>query len=160
MAEFDYEMGHCAGGAFEELRRRGVIHWLAKYILCEMAACENGLLVWASRSDIDFCGQVLLDSGVPIWHCDRLVHPTGALDIGLIRDEANIAAPRREPQVESSKIRGVDGHTTTNHPALDAKVVVESRLEWKREDGGYDGPGRSVNNRLGALRVLGDQPGH
>uniref|UniRef100_M1E140 Integrase core domain containing protein n=1 Tax=Solanum tuberosum TaxID=4113 RepID=M1E140_SOLTU len=40
------------------------------------------------------------DSGVPIWHCDKLVHPTGALDIGLIRDEANVAAPRREPQVE------------------------------------------------------------
>ncbi|KAG5605217.1 hypothetical protein H5410_026709 [Solanum commersonii] len=33
-------------------------------------------------------------------HYDRLVHPTGALDIGLIRDEANIAAPRREPKVE------------------------------------------------------------
>ncbi|KAG5586092.1 hypothetical protein H5410_046526 [Solanum commersonii] len=44
--------------------------------------------------------QLCRDSGVPIWHCDRLVHPTGALDIGLIRDEANVAAPRREPQVE------------------------------------------------------------
>uniref|UniRef100_M1DP88 Integrase core domain containing protein n=1 Tax=Solanum tuberosum TaxID=4113 RepID=M1DP88_SOLTU len=40
------------------------------------------------------------DSVVPIWHCDKLVHPTGALDIGLIRDEANMAAPRREPQIE------------------------------------------------------------
>uniref|UniRef100_M1E0R8 Integrase core domain containing protein n=1 Tax=Solanum tuberosum TaxID=4113 RepID=M1E0R8_SOLTU len=40
------------------------------------------------------------DSGVPIWHCDKLVHPTGALDISLIRDEANVAAPRREPQIE------------------------------------------------------------
>uniref|UniRef100_M1DTS8 Integrase core domain containing protein n=1 Tax=Solanum tuberosum TaxID=4113 RepID=M1DTS8_SOLTU len=40
------------------------------------------------------------DSGVPIWNCDRLIHPTGTLDIGLIRDEANVAAPRREPQVE------------------------------------------------------------
>uniref|UniRef100_M1DQR4 Integrase core domain containing protein n=1 Tax=Solanum tuberosum TaxID=4113 RepID=M1DQR4_SOLTU len=40
------------------------------------------------------------DSGVPIWHCDKLVHPTGALDIGLIRDEANVAAPHREPQIE------------------------------------------------------------
>ena len=40
------------------------------------------------------------DSGVPIWHCDKLVHPTGALDIGLIRDDANVAAPRREPQIE------------------------------------------------------------
>ncbi|KAG5580221.1 hypothetical protein H5410_050848 [Solanum commersonii] len=45
--------------------------------------------------------QLCRDSGVPIWHCDRLVHPTGALDIGLIRDEANVAAPRREPQVEA-----------------------------------------------------------
>ncbi|KAG5600404.1 hypothetical protein H5410_031774 [Solanum commersonii] len=44
--------------------------------------------------------QLCRDSGVPIWHCDRLIHPTGALDIGLIRDEANVAAPRREPQVE------------------------------------------------------------
>uniref|UniRef100_M1DWY2 Integrase core domain containing protein n=1 Tax=Solanum tuberosum TaxID=4113 RepID=M1DWY2_SOLTU len=40
------------------------------------------------------------DSGVPIWHCDRLIHPTGELYIGLIRDEANVAAPHREPQVE------------------------------------------------------------
>ncbi|KAG5599261.1 hypothetical protein H5410_030631 [Solanum commersonii] len=40
------------------------------------------------------------DSGVSIWHCDRLIHPTGALDIGLIRDKANVAAPRREPPVE------------------------------------------------------------
>ena len=44
--------------------------------------------------------QLCRDSGVPIWHCDRLIHPTGALDIGLIRDEANVAAPRREPQIE------------------------------------------------------------
>ncbi|KAG5620829.1 hypothetical protein H5410_006047 [Solanum commersonii] len=35
--------------------------------------------------------QLCRDSGVPIWHCDRLVHPTGALDIGLIRDKANVA---------------------------------------------------------------------
>ncbi|KAG5619638.1 hypothetical protein H5410_004856 [Solanum commersonii] len=44
--------------------------------------------------------QLCRDSGVLIWYCDRLVHPTGALDINLIRDEANVAAPRREPQVE------------------------------------------------------------
>uniref|UniRef100_M1A7F0 Integrase core domain containing protein n=1 Tax=Solanum tuberosum TaxID=4113 RepID=M1A7F0_SOLTU len=44
--------------------------------------------------------QLCRDSGVPIWHCDRLIHPTETLDIGLIRDEANVAAPRREPQVE------------------------------------------------------------
>uniref|UniRef100_M1DJA2 Integrase core domain containing protein n=1 Tax=Solanum tuberosum TaxID=4113 RepID=M1DJA2_SOLTU len=40
------------------------------------------------------------DSGVPIWHCDKLVHLTRALDISLIRDEENVAAPCREPQVE------------------------------------------------------------
>ncbi|KAG5595790.1 hypothetical protein H5410_037022 [Solanum commersonii] len=33
------------------------------------------------------------DSGVPIWHCDTLVHPT-ALDIGPF-DEANVATPVR-----------------------------------------------------------------
>ncbi|KAG5606332.1 hypothetical protein H5410_027824 [Solanum commersonii] len=40
------------------------------------------------------------DSGVPIWHCDRLIHPTRTLDISLILDEANVAAPRREPEIE------------------------------------------------------------
>ncbi|KAG5605841.1 hypothetical protein H5410_027333 [Solanum commersonii] len=44
--------------------------------------------------------QLCRDSGVPIWHCDRLIHPTRTLDIGLIRDEANVAAPRRDPQIE------------------------------------------------------------
>uniref|UniRef100_M1DII0 Integrase core domain containing protein n=1 Tax=Solanum tuberosum TaxID=4113 RepID=M1DII0_SOLTU len=48
--------------------------------------------------------QLCRDSGVPIWHCDRLIHPTGTLDIGLIRDEANVAAPRRKPQVELGAI--------------------------------------------------------
>ncbi|KAG5581491.1 hypothetical protein H5410_052118 [Solanum commersonii] len=47
-----------------------------------------------------FQRNVEQDSGVPIWHCEKLIHPTGALDIGLIRDEVHVAAPRREPQVE------------------------------------------------------------
>ncbi|KAG5590166.1 hypothetical protein H5410_040680 [Solanum commersonii] len=60
---------------------------------------------WAFRTSTTYpfpclIFQLCRDSGVPIWHCDRLVHPTGALDIGLIRDEENVAAPRREPQVE------------------------------------------------------------
>ncbi|KAG5594814.1 hypothetical protein H5410_036046 [Solanum commersonii] len=58
------------------------------------------------------------DSGVPIWHCDKLVHPTGALDIGLIRDEANVAAPRREPQVEVPPL-GADLALMGRHRAYD-----------------------------------------
>ncbi|KAG5579965.1 hypothetical protein H5410_050592 [Solanum commersonii] len=67
-------------------QREAMILWLARYIAADGERAE-----WVTAPR---------DSGVPIWHCDRLVHPTGALDIGLIRDEANIAAPRREPQVE------------------------------------------------------------
>uniref|UniRef100_M1DLY7 Integrase core domain containing protein n=1 Tax=Solanum tuberosum TaxID=4113 RepID=M1DLY7_SOLTU len=44
--------------------------------------------------------QLFRDSGVPIWHCDRLIHPTGTLDVDLIRDEANVAAPHRGPQID------------------------------------------------------------
>ncbi|KAG5585317.1 hypothetical protein H5410_045751 [Solanum commersonii] len=33
-------------------------------------------------------------------HGSGIVHPTRALDIGLIRDEANVATPREEPRVE------------------------------------------------------------
>uniref|UniRef100_M1DEL4 Integrase core domain containing protein n=1 Tax=Solanum tuberosum TaxID=4113 RepID=M1DEL4_SOLTU len=47
------------------------------------------------------------DSGVPIWHCDKLIRATGTLDIGLIRDRASVAAPRRETQVDIPPL-GVD----------------------------------------------------
>uniref|UniRef100_M1DA03 Putative plant transposon protein domain-containing protein n=1 Tax=Solanum tuberosum TaxID=4113 RepID=M1DA03_SOLTU len=40
------------------------------------------------------------DASVPVWHCDRLLQETKTLDISLIRDEANIAAPRKDPYVE------------------------------------------------------------
>ena len=39
-------------------------------------------------------------AGVPIWHVDQLKTPLGTIDIGLIRDEANELAPRREPGQE------------------------------------------------------------
>ncbi|KAG5632584.1 hypothetical protein H5410_004301 [Solanum commersonii] len=58
------------------------------------------------------------DSGVPIWHCDKLVHPIGALDIGLIRDEANVAAPRRELQVMVPPL-GVNLADTVGHSGAD-----------------------------------------
>ncbi|KAG5579908.1 hypothetical protein H5410_050535 [Solanum commersonii] len=85
--------------------------------------------------------QLCRDSRVPIWHCDRLIYPTGELDIGLIRDEANVAAPRREPQVESI-------------------TEFEARVERRMEDM-MDRKVQAVNNHLDALvRVLGDRPGH
>uniref|UniRef100_M1DVC0 Integrase core domain containing protein n=1 Tax=Solanum tuberosum TaxID=4113 RepID=M1DVC0_SOLTU len=66
------------------------------------------------------------DSGVPIWHCDKLVHPTGALDIGLIRDEANVAAPRREPQIEAASMALSSSRST---PELGATVVPLARVQ-------------------------------
>uniref|UniRef100_M1DPJ8 Integrase core domain containing protein n=1 Tax=Solanum tuberosum TaxID=4113 RepID=M1DPJ8_SOLTU len=47
-----------------------------------------------------FIFQLCRDSGMLIWHWDRLIHSTETLDIGLIQDEVNMEAPRREPQVE------------------------------------------------------------
>uniref|UniRef100_M1DZM0 Integrase core domain containing protein n=1 Tax=Solanum tuberosum TaxID=4113 RepID=M1DZM0_SOLTU len=41
--------------------------------------------------------QFCRDSGVLLWHCDRLIHLKRTLDIGLIWDEINVAAPRRGP---------------------------------------------------------------
>ena len=41
-----------------------------------------------------------MSAGVPICHIDVLKTPTGTVDIGLIRDEANEAAPNRGPRVD------------------------------------------------------------
>uniref|UniRef100_M1DXI3 Integrase core domain containing protein n=1 Tax=Solanum tuberosum TaxID=4113 RepID=M1DXI3_SOLTU len=48
--------------------------------------------------------QLCGDVGVPVWHCDRLVQATKTLDISIIRDEANVIALRREPEVEVSPL--------------------------------------------------------
>uniref|UniRef100_M1E150 Integrase core domain containing protein n=1 Tax=Solanum tuberosum TaxID=4113 RepID=M1E150_SOLTU len=74
--------------------------------------------------EIDFA-RMLLESGVPIWRCDRLIHPTGALDIGLIRDEANVASPRREPQVEAASMAPSSSRST---PQLGPTIVPLARV--------------------------------
>uniref|UniRef100_M1DCI6 Integrase core domain containing protein n=1 Tax=Solanum tuberosum TaxID=4113 RepID=M1DCI6_SOLTU len=52
--------------------------------------------------------QLCRASGVPIWHCDRLIHPTGTLDIGLLQDEATVAAPSREPKLSGTAEEGLE----------------------------------------------------
>ncbi|WMV50460.1 hypothetical protein MTR67_043845 [Solanum verrucosum] len=37
---------------------------------------------------------------VPIWHCDKFLEGTKTVDIDLIRDDVNLAAPWGEPQVD------------------------------------------------------------
>ena len=37
---------------------------------------------------------------MPIWHCDRLRKSIETFDIGLIKDEDNVAASRRGPRIE------------------------------------------------------------
>ncbi|KAG5585795.1 hypothetical protein H5410_046229 [Solanum commersonii] len=44
--------------------------------------------------------QLCKDFGVSICHYDRLIHPTRTLDIGLIQDEANVAAPHRGLRID------------------------------------------------------------
>lgn len=44
--------------------------------------------------------QLCRDVGVPIWHYDRLCKPTSTLDIGIIKDEANVVALQRGLKIE------------------------------------------------------------
>ena len=44
--------------------------------------------------------QLCTSAGVTIWHIDVLCTPSGSVDIGPIRDEANKIAPRKGTKVE------------------------------------------------------------
>ena len=46
--------------------------------------------------------QLYRDAGVLIWHCDALCTLTGAVDIGLIRHEANVAHLRKSLDLSCS----------------------------------------------------------
>ena len=47
-----------------------------------------------------FIFQICREAGVPIWNYNRLHSPMRTVDIGLIKDEANVAAPQRGPRVK------------------------------------------------------------
>ncbi|KAG5590369.1 hypothetical protein H5410_040883 [Solanum commersonii] len=105
------------------------------------------------------------DSGVPIWHCDRLVHPTGALDIGLIRDEYGPSSSWFTPQlgaavVPLARVQKLEAQMATllHHiqPWMQKLIAKsEARVERRMEDM-IDRKVQAVNNRLDAfeLRVL------
>lgn len=46
----------------------------------------------------------MYDAGVPIWHHDTLWTLARIVDIGHIRDEANVAAPWRGAKVELQRL--------------------------------------------------------
>ncbi|KAG5614513.1 hypothetical protein H5410_014337, partial [Solanum commersonii] len=67
--------------------------------------------------------------GVPIWHCDRLVHPTGALDIGLIRDEANVAKTREPGLRYPFGATSMGPSSSRSTPQLGVAVVPLARVQ-------------------------------
>lgn len=44
--------------------------------------------------------QLCMNSDTLDQHYDKLIHPTGTLDVGLISDEATVVAPHKDPLVE------------------------------------------------------------
>lgn len=50
--------------------------------------------------------SICREDGVSILHCDILHSPTRTVDIGLIKDEANVVAPRRGRRVKMNLLSG------------------------------------------------------
>ncbi|KAG5630568.1 hypothetical protein H5410_002285 [Solanum commersonii] len=139
-----------------------------------MARMGRSSAVGHPKGYINICGQVLTGwqcvTRVPIGIVARLVHPTGALDIGLIRDEANVAAQQRASALPvhtaveaavvplaSLKLKARDGPCLLHHihHGCKSRSRVEVRVERRMEDM-MDRKVQAINNRLNAfeLRVL------
>ncbi|KAG5585467.1 hypothetical protein H5410_045901 [Solanum commersonii] len=116
-AEFDYKWDIVRSGTFQRNaeQREAIILWLARYIVVdgERAEWVAAPLLGIRKATLNFVAKFFWLLASP---------PYRALDIGLIRDEANVAALRREPHVESTEVRGSDGHTAASHLVVDAKV--------------------------------------
>ncbi|KAG5580074.1 hypothetical protein H5410_050701 [Solanum commersonii] len=167
------EMGHCAEWCLRRNyggeRRDTLVGQI--YSLRDGVARMGSLLrVWASgKATLTFVAKFLRFFECRSALCE-LVHLRGSLDIGLIRDgECSGTSLRASglllPSVAWTLVlpghtavrlfvvplarveaRGSDGHIATPHSTTDAKVVGESEARVEREDGGYDGPGRSCTS--------------
>ncbi|KAG5576770.1 hypothetical protein H5410_056904 [Solanum commersonii] len=84
-------------GAFQRNseQREVVILWLARYIAADGERAE-----WVAAPRLGIRKATLTFVVKFFWLLVSNRVSPGALDIGLIRDEANVAVPRREPQVE------------------------------------------------------------
>ncbi|KAG5599893.1 hypothetical protein H5410_031263 [Solanum commersonii] len=207
-AEFDYKWDSVRGEEFQHSaeKRKTLLQWLASQISTngERAEWFTTVGVIIKKATLIFvakffwllvrnrisptkadnaltwdCAVMLCrDSGVPIWHCDKLIWPMGTLDIGLIQDEANVAAPRREPQVDvppmgadlvdvveqiqgddptppahtdGSEIGGSDGHAASPCLAKDPKFDSKVRGHNGAKDGEHDGPEASLRADVDAI---------
>ncbi|KAG5586410.1 hypothetical protein H5410_046844, partial [Solanum commersonii] len=132
-AEFDYRWDIVKSGAFQRNaeQREAVILWLSR--------------VLPTKAD----NQVMWDRAVMVAaldsecrpHRGQLVHPTGALDIGLIRDEENRArgdlahhTPTSSPS-SSSQAASMGPSSFRSIPQLGAASIAEfeARMERKME---------------------------
>ncbi|KAG5599411.1 hypothetical protein H5410_030781 [Solanum commersonii] len=160
IAEFDYRWDIVRSGAFQRNseQREAVIQWLAKYIAADgeraewVAAPRLGirkatltfvakffwLLVRNRVSPTKADNQVTWDRAVMVaalWtrvpiRIGQTSPPYSAIDIGLIRDEANVAATRREPQVELAWAPPAPAHTALGDLVFPGRVRPEAR--WLR----------------------------
>lgn len=62
------------------------------------------------------------DTGVQIWHYDRFRRPSGIEYISLIRDEANVAEPRKGTLTEVPPLRTNFGYTNELAEGTDPDV--------------------------------------
>ena len=49
--------------------------------------------------------QLCRDVSVTIWNCDTILCLVGTVDIGLIKDEANVVVPQRGPGTKMHLLR-------------------------------------------------------
>uniref|UniRef100_M1DTU0 Integrase core domain containing protein n=1 Tax=Solanum tuberosum TaxID=4113 RepID=M1DTU0_SOLTU len=79
----DYQMGIVRRGTFmwDPEQRHGLLDgWIATLLMRERAL---------SGGDI-----------VSVWHCDKLIEVTKIVDLGLIKDDANLASPKKGIDVD------------------------------------------------------------
>uniref|UniRef100_M1DMJ3 Integrase core domain containing protein n=1 Tax=Solanum tuberosum TaxID=4113 RepID=M1DMJ3_SOLTU len=148
-AEFDYQWDILREGAFQRNAEQAVM--VAALVagleidFVRMLLAEIHERAFKTSTTYPFpclIFQLCRDSGILIWHSDRLIHATGTLDIGLIRDGDNVAAPRKEPQPWMQKL------------IAESEARMERRMEIM-----MDRKVQTVNKRLDAfeLRVF-EQP--
>uniref|UniRef100_M1DUI5 Integrase core domain containing protein n=1 Tax=Solanum tuberosum TaxID=4113 RepID=M1DUI5_SOLTU len=67
-------------------------------------------------------------AGVPIWHSDNLIEATKTVDIGLIKDDTNLAAAWRDPHVYLPPL-GVDLVADVKHILVDDTTAPPTTID-------------------------------
>ncbi|WMV18647.1 hypothetical protein MTR67_012032 [Solanum verrucosum] len=94
-------MGVVQSGAFQRdaKQRESLLRWMSRHIAEDGESTKwiQNTTLPIRKATLSFAAKFFWEASVPSWNYDRLLEAMKTMNVGLIKDDANPATPRKGP---------------------------------------------------------------